>query len=424
MFKLNQGVYKNKIAVNTAMKELTKLCYNQGTLLRPITFGDVDLDTENALEIFSIRNKEIPLWYALARFYCDELKYNLDLRDIGQVRAVLIDYLLRSNLCYIEIIADTQKSNESNYKTRAVKDKYISSKNAIIVADFEGVTPSLCANRYEDNFDIDEEDIEVGEIPYIKYNFKTGKIVKCNKDLVIESCRIVSIPLISEWLKGVCKVMENSLVEFTYLKDDDTERTLVSTLNRDILRRYYSDERVNSMLFASLAGEDMGDPTYLPFKGVVDRGWIKVPEVGSSIIDDSGTRSVNFARIKKLQIVDTVDTTFIKVSLNKVIEEFNKRLDIHYASGDVSAVTNIYNTLSRYGFSQDLRYPIQYYKTDIEVLQAIRSFIATKQYAGTPFRRMLHTYMVTNPDLFPNYIGQEVEDIKLNANFGIGVMDF
>lgn len=428
MFTLRNGVINNRIANNVAMTSLQKLCYKLGREMKPISFGDLSGDG-SVVDILSVRNKDkIPLWYALVDYYSNDLGIDIDINDVTAIKSVVTDYLLRSSLCYVEVVKAEEESKKTykDSKYKAVSAKFLTSKNALIVANIEGVTPIMCANKYEANFAIDYEDIELGEIPYLKLSVfnPQKKVIKCNKNLNVFTCRVVSIPLISEWLKGISEIMNNNLVEFTYYKDDDTERKIVTTLNYNMLLNYYSEDRVRDMIKNSVNGEDFGEPSYIPLQGNVERGWFRVPEVGSSIIDDCGTRAINFARITSVKIVDKVDTSFINVSLNNVIEVFTKKLDYLSTTNKNSIIAKIYHELWNSGYGEDLKYPIQAYKTTQEIVGAIRNFVSSKQYTGTPFKRSLHMFMVTNPDIFPDYIGQKIEPIKIGNNYGVADFTF
>ena len=52
------------------------------------------------------------------------------------------------------------------------------------------------------------------------------------------------------------------------------------------------------------------------------RGYIKIPELGSSIYDDTGVRSLNVARLLSIKQVESVSREFIHVDLNSVVSNF------------------------------------------------------------------------------------------------------
>ena len=57
------------------------------------------------------------------------------------------------------------------------------------------------------------------------------------------------------------------------------------------------------------------------------------------------------------------------------------------------------------------------------IADTLRGFMKSNQYTGTPFKRMLHKFMVSNVELFPNYIGEKVK-VEKKINYGVATMDF
>lgn len=427
MFSLKGDILKGRVVNNAMYRGLIELCYNLGGNLRPITFGDLNyfqqkgIDISNISDIFSCTmENNNPLWYELASFYADQFEESLNLNDYTTVRAILFDYLLRSSLCSVEV----DKVQVYGSRITTVSGKFLSSKNATIVGCMQGVHPTICANTYEKQFDICEEQLRAGQIPYIKISPEAEKkIVKANKLLNVLECRIAPLELIDAWLRGLVQALCTCLVEIKYLKDDGEIRTLVSTLNRDILRQYYTEDRSISMLNLAVQSTEFQCSHSLPFRGKADRCWIHMPEVGSSIIDDNGVRAVNFMRIFSLRQVNEVDTTFINISLSEVIEKFNRTLEMYIAKSNAQAITALYNALRVFGFSSDLKTPVQMFTSVTDIAKAIREFISTKQYVGTEFRKSLHLFMTLNRELFPDYIASNSNKIE-KRSFGVATMDF
>lgn len=438
MFDIDCGVVEGRIINNSILLYMKDMCREYGRQLKPICFlnsqltekyGCIDL----ASTLLNIDNQQVPLWYALVSFYKDELGYEFEL-NLDVVNSIVTDYFLRAGICYIEVKnTKTVKYSiqQQEEKFSAVSAKYLSCKNPLIVGPLEGLPVSVSDGKYSANFDISVDDINECNIPYIKiidFTESGAKVVKCNKRLDITKIRLSFLPFISSWLQGLYEVLENNLVELKYIKDDNEERTLVTTLNRDILEKVYSGEHVDSMLGSSvLSKEFTNDPVFLPFYGNVIRGWVKLPEVGSSIIEDSGVRAVNYARIVSATIVnlEDVDLTYVRASLNKVIAVFLRRLDECMVKSLVSEVKSIYVGLQNYGFREDLKYQVNAYEGADSIVNALRAFIYKKQYAGTTFKKILHKFMIMNPELFPEYIGIESDKpVSSIKGYGVASMDF
>ena len=421
MFNLSAEIKDDRITNNEVMKGLMKLSYDYGTKLIPITFGE---NIDGCVDLLSVNMKNgKPLWYEIMNFYCDLLDIDVDYKCIPFVKSVIFDYLLRTNLCYMEDRKVVENKSQS-FKTSAVGDKFLASKNAQIIGKLIGVSATNCQKLYEKNLDIDLDEMCIGEIPYLKLTRDINKpLIKCNKNLDVTTCSIMSLQLMSYWFQGVCTVLKNNMVEFTYLKDDGFERKLVSTLDFTQMRKYYTDERVREVFELTINSINTDDCFNMPFKGKLERGWILLPEVGASIVEDNGTRAINFNRIKGAKIVTDVDTSFINVSLVNVAESFTKEFNNIVAQQDVKSIVKIYSELQKCGYREDFKYPVNYFTNVGDIATLIRSFISNKKFAGTQFKKDLHTFMVKNPDIFPNYIGEKVS-VKETKNYGIDFTDF
>ena len=145
----------------------------------------------------------------------------------------------------------------------------------------------------------------------------------------------------------------------------------------------------------------------------VNRGYIKVPEIGASKYDATGVRSLNIARIVGMKIIDEVDRTFINVDLNSVIYNFENAID-YIASKESSYLKDIYVALTDEQPESD---------STAQLVQSLKDYAETRgALLSTTFYRALHLFMIKNPLWFPLYIGERAENNNvLSSNSNIGV---
>ena len=215
--------------------------------------------------------------------------------------------------------------------------------------------------------------------------------------------------------EGFKTILQDNIIEFTYLKDGGQERVLNSTLNEAIIMNYYND---NNYLNSVLQGVDINsvDQGGMKLSQHVNRGYIKVPELGASKYD-SGVRSLNIARILDMKVVKEVDRSFINVDLNNVIANFEEALNF-IAIRNASVLPDIFTALVKEDPpSQD---------TAILVNAIMRYVNDNHMFLSTTFDRSLHKFMISNTTWFPLYTGVRPEDgISLRSveNYGITVGD-
>lgn len=429
MFAIEDKILNNSISENKISTELLKLCKNLGKNLQPISFCSEDGGTIDLVTIRLPNGKE--LWESILDFYELILERSIDRSNINVINGLVLDYFMRLGICYVEVIKDTYYKDS---KYSAVSQKFLSTENEVLLSqllydcraeDYKLYVNDIF-NRYGSNLDIDFDDIGLGTMSYLKLQYtKERKIVKCNKKLDYTKIRFVCLPLVMEWLKGVSEVMENNLVRINYLKDDGTDRSIITTLNYDLLTKFYEPEYATDMIRNSTVSTTPNIFGESPFEGNLERGWVRIPEVGSSVIEDTGVRALNFARITKMEVanVEDVDTSYINVSLNNVLTIFENTVNQLVQKNEYNKIFRIYVGLQHLGFTSDLKKLPNSFNSIYEIAKELREFISSKRYAGTPFLRMVHTFMVSEPDLFNNYTGEKIKITK-HTNYGVDEMDF
>lgn len=419
MYDLDTGIVEGRLADNKRILAIFNYCRELGRELKPICMMNNEMSSKyGSIDLVNIQFENEPaLWCGIVDFYQSELGTVFDL-NLDVVNSICSDYFMRACLCYIEQVNEEPKTYgqfggyEQKYTT--VKDKFLACKNPFIMGYLEGIPTNVSISKYEDNYDIEPSDINEYLIPYLKIKDMSGAsttITKCRKRLDTYNIRFMALPFISSWLQGLYEVMEDNIVRIKYIKDDGTERTIDTTLNRKILESIYSQEHSEFMIKSCIRSNTFdGDAYYLPFQGNPQRGWVRLPELGSSAIDDGGTRAVNFVRIASAEVIsiEDVDLTFVNVTLGSTEQYMFNRINECEIKSDLSTLKGIYSGLREHGFKSELSYPVTVYHDVVGISGALKMFLNKNQYVGTSFRKSLHIFMISNPELFPNYIGIKV----------------
>lgn len=300
------------------------------------------------------------------------------------------DYLLATCLCYVEEFDGTRVS------------KYYATKNRFIAAMAAGMDASFTA-KYMNYLTMSQSDVSSGIIRALKLNYQTKsglyKIVQPRSGVTVSNkLKVTPYFIMAVTAESILKALGNGIMRFVFVKDNLQERELVSTMNPQILGKYYDAEHVEVML--------------AHVKKAMNRGYIQVPELGLSRYDDSGVRALDLTRITDIEFVKNVDTRFIDVDLNSVVPEFFRRLD--EMGSDVKTLAHVYNIVFNSGVS----------KMDANIIRdELESWCRSQKAIGTTtFMKQLHTLMISNPMLFPNYTGKHVQlSFKDTAGFDIGV---
>ena len=399
---------------------LNKICFKLGKQLRPFSllsdefqekYGVLDLAKCGGLldqtipmidEVAKVRNEE----YHIVK------KSELDDRD---KRLLFIHYLLATSICYCEV----EKWKTTNGVASKTYDKFLCTRNPAIMGAWMGMSPAEMQAKYSRRIQVDNADLNEGVLRYVKLqsSAKGNSITVPRNFASFENMRCVPLFMLYAWVTGAKEVMKNNIVKFTFLKDNHTERELCTTLSEDIVRKYYTD---NLFISTMLSGVDIDSNQQggMNLSSKIHRGYIKLPELGSSIYDSSGTRSLNLARILKAEVVDDIDTTFINVSLSSVVANFKNHIDSLVVKMP-TALSELYNKLTA----------TETYtggESSASIVESLYKYVDDNEMIlSTSFQRQLHLFMVENPQWFTTYTGQPVKGVSTSTeNFGVAQFDF
>lgn len=233
--------------------------------------------------------------------------------DITQV----YQYFLENYMCYIEI-PKISYQNEMGVKKRSF-EKIVATSSLDVVSLW--LNDDLTFSRYRDQ--LEDSGYFLNEIDYVKLTRTKEGVNKavCPRtpiDLLQSGLRVVPMFLLKKGVDALYTIMQKEMVTVTFSKDNGTDREICTTLNWDIIKEIYGEDS-DFFICAkenSYSGDFLGNSAFM-------RGYIRVPEVGGSMYDD-GTRSINYARIKKLEIGSSPDLSLIKIDLATIPDLFRK----------------------------------------------------------------------------------------------------
>lgn len=411
---------KSFAVANEWSATLNKICYKLGKQLKPFSLlSDEYQEKYGVLDLAKcggLIDQTMPMIDEVAKVRNEE--YNIikksELNDKDK-RALFIHYLMATSICYCEV----EKWKTTNGVASKTYDKFLCTRNPAIMGAWMGMSPAEMQAKYSRRIQVDTADLNEGVLRYVKLlsSAKGNSISVPRTFASYENMRCVPLFMLYAWITGAKDVMQNNIVKFTFLKDNHTERELCTTLSEDIIRKYYKD---NLFISTMLSGVDIDSNQQggMNLSSKVHRGYIKLPELGSSIYDSTGTRSLNLARILKAEIVDEIDTTFINVSLSSVVENFKNHID-YVAQNQPTSLAEIYNKLSvTEKFTGE--------ESSASIVNALYSYVdENEMLLSTSYQRQLHLFMISNPQWFTMYTGQPTKGVSASTeNFGVAQFDF
>ena len=141
-------------------------------------------------------------------------------------------------------------------------------------------------------------------------------------------------------------------------------------------------------------------------------GYIRVIEAGGSKYD-TPCRSINFARIKKIEKGATPDFTFIEVDLDSAVYEFKKNIPINQEKLQALVAKMVKSNVMSEEESKK-----------IGINTSLDEWVDAKSIVGTTvFSRSIALFMLANPLDFPKYTGKPMEVSTGSSDDGLSVGD-
>lgn len=407
---------KNQFSLN-----LNKACYALGQQLKPFCFfADEKRKQYGVLDFcspqFTGLAGESSLYNEIAEFRTEQLKRDyvtLGTQTEETKKALFFDYLLAECVCYVEVPKYTRKDGRPTPSF----DKFFATKNPRLMALWINEDINLVTRKYAHRCKTTAVELMNNELRIAKLNKGTkGTSITIPRNS-LDASKITVTPLfcMNALINGFYEALSNSILEFTFMKDNGTERVLASTISKEIMYDYYNDhDFVSKALYGvDIFSEKVGG---MALGSKLGRGYIKVPELGSSRYDSTGTRSVNIARLLKIQKLEEVSREFIDVDLSSVQLAFENGLNVLTVKHPEHLVQ-----LAGIVGTEDLSGG----ETDVQLSQIIKRTVDTNcTILSTTYLRELHRIMTKHPEMFPLYTGKPLDIVSETGDVGIETMPF
>lgn len=330
-------------------------------------------------------------------------------------KTIFFQYLMTVSICYVEV----EKWKTTNGVSQPTYNKFLCTRNPALMGAWMGMDRAEMQAKYSAKIKATSHELMGGRLRFVKLNqsAKGNSITVPRIEYTTEKMRCVPLFMLYAFTEGFKTRLLNGIVEFTFLKDNHTERKMCSTLSEDIMSKFYND---SAFVRTALSGIDINTVKQggMILSSKANRGYIKLPELGSSIYDSTGTRSLNIARILACKEIkeDEVDTSYINVSLDCVVTNFQDSLE-YCGRKNPDALVDIYKEIMEEDAPKDSQVATL-------INDMVERVISNETLLSTEYRRYLHTFMVSNPQWFPLYTGIPSSREETSMNFGVQQMDF
>lgn len=410
-FSVKSFAVSNQFVIDT-----NKACYALGQQLTPFCIFGRDAQISNGVADFAtfqgILDSSKTLVSEIADYRADVYRSTgmpIDFSSDIKKKLLFFDYLMTISMCYVEVPKYTTKDG----RPTPTYDKFLCTRNPAIMGAWMGAEPAEMQARYSAKIGINYAEFDKNELRFVKLNnsAKGNSITVPRSTYSVEKMVCIPVYMLYAFTEGFKPVIANETVKFSYLKDNNTVRELVTTLNDSILRDIYKD---NTFVNTMLSGVDINTVKQggMTFSSKLNRGYIKVPEVGSSIYDTTGVRSLNLARLIKIEKIniEDIDLSCIRVDLDSAVPNFYTALD-YVLKQFPNELPNIYKSLTGEDSTES---------TPTGIIGKLYDYVeGRKVVLSTTFFRSLHNFMVQNPVWFPLYTGTPAQNIISSANFGV-----
>lgn len=422
MYELN-GDIKSFAVANDFTTTMSKVAYKWGTTLTPFCiFADEFQSAKGVIDITTFGGLQNGNKTLLDEIY--EARVEALNKDGVQIpsdadkdlvkRTLFMQYLLTVSVCYVEI----EKWKTVYGQAQKTYDKCLCTRNPRLMAAWMGANADEMSAKYSAKLRINPFEYKDGVLRFVKLNSsaKGNSITMPRGQFDSKTIKCVPLFMLYAQTQGIKSVLNDGIVKFTFLKDNHTEREMVSTLNEGILREFYPDQLFLSTMLGCVDIETVKQGgMMLPSK--IHRGYIKIPELGASKFDATGVRSLNVARILEMKPMskDEVDTTYIDVDLGSVTALFQD--NIEYAlKHSPDSLSDIYEVVT--GEKSDA--------SASGIVDALVEYVKGQEVLlSTTYQRNLHKLMIGNPHLFPRYTGGIKKEVTAEVkNYGVVPLDF
>ena len=316
-------------------------------------------------------------------------------------KVAVFKYLLHDYMCYCEVPIVKRSQDLNGFKNSF--NKYIITSSLEVAAYWMGISLEEAELAYGG---ILNEDIELDspdeEFPYLKlYTDKTGvrKVTKPRSylDLSQKDLRIIPVFALKTGVDVLwSKVLNDDVYDISFVKDSGQVRDMTVSSNMDVVIDLYGKE---NEAFVKEGWSSCYNGEFLANKSL-DRGYIRVFEIGSSIYNNP-TRSINYARIVGIK-EGNPDMSYMYIDTDMVLDNFVNRL---YTIRD-EEIPNLVEMLDLMEVGSE-RVVNGRQLTSKQLIENWASVQETL--LSTVFLRQLALFMIANQQWFNGYTGARVE---------------
>ena len=406
LYGLNYPVKSLAIANPFVEKVLYKSSYILGQQMRPFCMFANDVQKQyNVTDMATfggLLDTNVSLIDEIADFrqgLYKNIGVYLDKTNDVHKKFLFYDYLLTVAICYVEVPRFITKNGYAQQSY----DKFFATRNPELMATWMGREASEMQVKYSAQIQLNQSSVVEKELRCVKLvkNSKGNKITVPKKAMPIEKMKCIPLFMLDALVKGVQPHLYSNIVEFTFIKDNGTVRIVPATLSESILMDYYHD---NNLVAQLLAGADLDKVQQgaITMSSTMARCFFKVPEVGLSRYDVTGTRSIDVARLLNIRIVNEVSRYFIDADIDSVVDNFKELIEQKMIRHQED-LPLIYKDMTGEEPLPNM--------TTTDFITALYNDVDKKNtIQSTTYRQSLHIYMITHPQYFPNYTGIRVQN--------------
>lgn len=314
--------------------------------------------------------------------------------ELTAYREACMKYLLHDYLCYYE--APIVKKGETPTGTKNSFNKYLVTSNIGVIAEWLDCSYEDAEQLYGQRLLYSDVDNGEHTYPYVKlYATKEGihKITKprSDMDLSIAGLKIVPVFALKTGVDLLYNKLKSGSYDVTFLKDSGQKRVISTTFSKEVALQYYEgyEKFINENYDSVYNGDFLNNST-------LERGYIRVFELGSSVYNYP-LRSINYARIIKIEEA-TPDMSYITMDLDGALDCFiNSIYSKSFVGVDIEEVVDLLDVFE-VGESREV------FNVRIETFNQLENWAKQQNMLySTVFIRQLATFMVGNPEWFPEF---------------------
>lgn len=368
-----------------------------------ISYRNVRPDMKSVLDICKlvplVNNNVKNLREEIALYHADFLGLgNSTIWAYNNQEMLMVDYLLTSSLCYVEVFDGTSHV-----------DKFFATRNRFIAGMVTGKSEEETRD-YTTYLRTDATNYETRQLKALKIAASNSgfRISRPRSSIDFENCNVKVTPLflMASFYSGLEQALQDKILKIKYIKDNFVEREFITTLNIPTLNQMYDNDTVQRLISN--------------VQVMLYRGYVRLPELGLSKYDETGVRALNISRITSVEQIgyEEVDKSYVNVDFNRIMNTFRETI---YAIKDFRVLATLYEQLLGTIVPPEI---VKSQYAVAELRTAILTFADSQVAIGTTMAlRQFHNFMVSRENIFTTYHGgTPIKDTTTDMNvFNLGL---